>query len=128
MTKYSIIAMEKHNYGRILLMSSIGGKEGNPFMCGYASSKSGVMGLVKGVGKEYAKTGITINGLTPGVIKTAMNANTAAEQLEYMVSKIPMGRLGTVEEVAAMAAWVVSKESSFNTGFIFDLSGGRATY
>lgn len=128
MTKYSIIAMEKHNYGRILLMSSIGGKEGNPFMCGYASSKSGVMGLVKGVGKEYAKTGITINGLAPGVIKTAMNANTAAEQLEYMVSKIPMGRLGTVEEVAAMAAWVVSKESSFNTGFIFDLSGGRATY
>jgi 3-oxoacyl-[acyl-carrier protein] reductase len=97
-------------------------------MVGYSSMKAGVIGLVKGIGKEYAETGITVNGLAPAVIKTAMNDNTAPEQLDYMASKIPMKRLGTVEEVASIAAWIVSKESSFNTGFIFDISGGRATY
>ncbi len=128
MTKYVIKAMEKNNYGRILLLASIAGKEGNPFMAGYSSMKSGVIGLVKGIGKEYAQTGITVNGLAPAVIKTTMNENTAPEQLAYMTAKIPMGRLGTVEEVAAIASWIVSKEASFNTGFIFDISGGRATY
>jgi 3-oxoacyl-[acyl-carrier protein] reductase len=128
MTKYAIKAMEQRNYGRVLLLASIAGKEGNPYMTGYSSMKAGVIGLVKGVGKEYAQTGITVNGLAPAVIRTAMNDNTAPEQLAYMTAKIPMGRLGTVEEVAAMAAWVLSKEASFNTGFIFDLSGGRATY
>jgi 3-oxoacyl-[acyl-carrier protein] reductase len=127
-TKLAIRAMEKNNYGRILLIASIAGKEGNPFMCGYSSMKAGVTGLVKGVGKEYAQTGITVNGLAPAVIKTAMNENTAPEQLAYMTSKIPMGRLGTIEEVAALSSWIVSKEASFNTGFVFDLSGGRATY
>ncbi|MGK2864422.1 MAG: SDR family NAD(P)-dependent oxidoreductase [Chitinophagaceae bacterium] len=128
MTKYALKAMEKNNYGRILLIASIAGKEGNPFMTGYSSMKAGVIGLVKGAGKEYASTGITINGMAPAVIKTAMNENTAPEQLAYMTSKIPMGRLGTTEEVASLAAWIVSKEASFNTGFVFDLSGGRATY
>jgi NAD(P)-dependent dehydrogenase (short-subunit alcohol dehydrogenase family) len=128
MTKYAVKAMEKNNYGRILLIASIAGKEGNPFMTGYSSMKAGVTGLVKGVGKEYAQTGITVNGLAPAVIKTAMNENTAPEQLAYMTAKIPMGRLGTVEEVASLASWIVSKEASFNTGFIFDISGGRATY
>lgn len=128
MTKYAVKAMEKHNYGRILLIASIAGKEGNPFMAGYSSMKAGVIGLVKGIGKEYAQTGITVNGLAPAVIKTAMNEKTAPEQLAYMTAKIPMGRLGTVEEVASIAAWIVSKEASFNTGFIFDISGGRATY
>jgi 3-oxoacyl-[acyl-carrier protein] reductase len=128
MTKYAVKAMEKHNYGRILLLASIAGKEGNPFMAGYSSMKAGVIGLVKGIGKEYAKTGITINGLAPAVIKTPMNEKTAPEQLAYMTAKIPMGRLGTVEEVAALSCWIVSKEASFNTGFIFDVSGGRATY
>ncbi|MVM32804.1 SDR family oxidoreductase [Spirosoma sp. HMF4905] len=128
MTKYGIKAMEKHNYGRILHLASIAGKEGNPFMTGYSSMKAGVIGLVKGIGKEYAETGITVNGLAPAVIKTAMNENTAPEQLAYMTAKIPMKRLGTVDEVAAMAAWIVSEEASFTTGFIFDLSGGRATY
>jgi 3-oxoacyl-[acyl-carrier protein] reductase len=128
MTKYAIKAMEPNNYGRILLIASIAGKEGNPFMAGYSSMKAGVIGLVKGIGKEYAHTGITVNGLAPAVIKTAMNDNTAPEQLAYMTAKIPMGRLGTVEEVASIASWIVSREASFNTGFIFDISGGRATY
>ena len=128
MTKFTLKAMEKNNYGRILLIASIAGKEGNPFMTGYSSMKAGVTGLVKGIGKEYAQSGITVNGLAPAVIKTAFNDNTAPEQLAYMTAKIPMGRLGTVEEVASIAAWIVSKEASFNTGFIFDLSGGRATY
>lgn len=128
MTKYAVKAMEKYNYGRILLLASIAGKEGNPFMAGYSSMKAGVIGLVKGIGKEYAQTGITINGLAPAVIKTPMNEKTAPEQLAYMTAKIPMGRLGTVEEVAALSCWIVSKEASFNTGFIFDISGGRATY
>ena len=128
MTKHAIKAMEVHNYGRILLIASIAGKEGNPFMAGYSSMKAGVIGLVKGIGKEYAQTGITVNGLAPAVIKTAFNDNTAPEQLAYMTAKIPMGRLGTVEEVASLASWIVSKEASFNTGFIFDISGGRATY
>ncbi|GAB3736711.1 SDR family NAD(P)-dependent oxidoreductase [Spirosoma lituiforme] len=128
MTKYAIRVMEKANYGRVLHMASIAGKEGNPFMAGYSSMKAGVIGLVKGVGKEYAETGITVNGLAPAVIRTALNEHTAPDQLAYMTAKIPMKRLGTVEEVAALAAWVLSKEASFNTGFIFDLSGGRATY
>ena len=128
MTKYAIRLMEPRNYGRILLMASIAGKEGNPFMAGYSSMKAGVIGLVKGVGKEYAQTGITVNGLAPAVIKTAMNENTSPDQLAYMTAKIPMGRLGTVDEVAALAAWIVSPEASFNTGFVFDMSGGRATY
>ncbi len=127
-TKHAVKAMEKNNYGRILLIASIAGKEGNPFMTGYSSMKAGVTGLVKGIGKEYAQTGITVNGLAPAVIKTAFNETTAPEQMAYMVAKIPMGRLGTVEEVASIASWIVSKEASFNTGFIFDISGGRATY
>ena len=127
-TKYAVKAMEKNNYGRILLIASIAGKEGNPFMVGYSSMKAGVIGLVKSIGKEYAETGITVNGLAPAVIKTAMNENTAPEQLAYMTAKIPMKRLGTVDEVASMSAWIVSKECSFSTGFIFDISGGRATY
>lgn len=128
MTKYVIKEMERNNYGRILLIASIAGKEGNPFMAGYSTTKAGVIGLVKGIGKEYAQTGITVNGLAPAVIKTAMNDNTAPEQLAYMTAKIPMGRLGTVDEVASIASWIVSKEASFNTGFVFDISGGRATY
>jgi 3-oxoacyl-[acyl-carrier protein] reductase len=128
MTKYSIEQMVKRSYGRILLLASIGGKEGNPGMAGYAASKSGVIGLVKGIGKEYAEKGITVNGLAPAVISTPMNANTAPEMLKYMTERIPMKRVGTVDEAAAIACWIVSPEASFNTGFIFDLSGGRATF
>ncbi len=127
-TKAALPQMTQQKYGRILHIASIGGKEGNPGMVGYAASKAGLMGLVKGVGKEYADTGITVNGLAPAVIATPMNQDTAPEMLQYMTAKIPMGRLGTVEEVASLVCWIVSKEASFNTGFIFDLSGGRATY
>lgn len=128
MTKCCIPPMVDRGYGRILLIASIGGKEGNPGMVGYAASKSGVMGLVKAVGKEFAETGVTVNGLAPAVIATPMNLDTEPETLRYMMDKIPMKRLGTVEEVAAISCWIVSKEASFNTGFVFDLSGGRATY
>ena len=128
LTKYAIRPMIEQEYGRILHLTSIGGKEGNPGMVGYASSKAGMFGLIKGVGKEYAGRGITVNGLAPAVIKTEMNEDTDPEMLEYMTAKIPMGRLGTVEEAAALSCWILSEEASFNTGFVFDLSGGRATY
>jgi NAD(P)-dependent dehydrogenase (short-subunit alcohol dehydrogenase family) len=127
-TKYTVSHMASQNYGRILLIASIAGKEGNPGMVGYSVSKAGVIGLVKAIAKEYATAGITVNGLAPAVIKTAMNADTAPEQRAYMTAKIPMGRLGEPDEVAAMACFIVSPENSFSTGFIYDISGGRATY
>lgn len=127
-TKFTLKVMEKTGTGRLLLISSMAGKEGNPGMVGYSSTKAGVIGLVKGVAKEFAETNITVNGMAPAVIKTAMNDNTSSEQLAYMTAKIPMKRLGTVEEVAAMACFIVSDENSFSTGFIYDISGGRATY
>ena len=102
-TKYAIPAMEKNNYGRILLLSSMAGKEGNPGMVGYSTSKAGVIGLVKAIGKEYAETGITINGMAPAVIRTPMNEKTSPQQLAYLTERIPMKRLGTVDEVASMA-------------------------
>lgn len=126
--KQSVEIMLPKNYGRILMLASIAGKEGNPGMSAYSSSKAGVIGLVKGVAKEYAETQITINALAPAVIATPMNLETSKEQLSYMTSKIPMARLGTTDEVASLACWVVSRESSFNTGVVFDISGGRATY
>jgi 2-dehydro-3-deoxy-L-rhamnonate dehydrogenase (NAD+) len=128
MTKYVLKEMEKSGKGRLLLISSISGKEGNPGMVGYSASKAGVIGLVKGVAKEFAETKITVNGLAPAVIKTPMNENTSEEQLAYMTAKIPMKRLGTIEEVAALCCFIVSDENSFSTGFIYDISGGRATY
>lgn len=127
-TKYVLSVMKKTEKGRVLLIASIAGKEGNPGMVGYSSTKAGVIGLVKGVAKEFADTGITVNGLAPAVIKTAMNENTSPEQLAYMTAKIPMNRLGTIDEVAAMCCFIVSDENSFSTGFIYDISGGRATY
>jgi len=127
-TKYVLTVMKKTGRGRVLLIASIAGKEGNPGMIGYSSTKAGVIGLVKGVAKEFADTSITVNGLAPAVIKTAMNENTSPEQLAYMTAKIPMNRLGTIDEVAAMCTFIVSDENSFSTGFIYDISGGRATY
>ncbi len=127
-TKYALQHMQVRNYGRILLMASIAGKDGNPGMAGYTSTKAAVIGLVKGVGKEFAETGITVNALAPAVISTPLNLKTDPAMLQYMIDRIPMKRLGTVEESAAIACWILSKEASFNTGFVFDLSGGRAVY
>ena len=120
--------MKKNNYGRILHISSIAGKEGNPGMIGYSSSKSALIGLVKSLGKELAQTNITVNGIAPALISSEMNTVTDPKMLEYMIEKIPMRRTGTVDEVASLCAWICSKEASFNTGAIFDISGGRATY
>ena len=126
--KYALKMMARRNSGRILMIASIAGKEGNPGMCGYSASKAGVIGLVKTIGKEFAGTGITINGLAPAVIRTAMVDGNAPELVKYMTDKIPMKRCGTLDEAAAISAWIVSEECSFTTGFVFDLSGGRATY
>ena len=127
-TKAALESMLPRRYGRILHLVSIAGKEGNPGMVGYSASKAGMTGLIKGVGKEYATSGITVNGLAPAVIQTPMNSDVTPATLAYMESRIPMGRLGTIEEVASLACWIVSPEASFNTGCIFDLSGGRATW
>ena len=126
--KHALRLMKENDYGRILLIASVAGKEGNAGMCSYSASKAGVIGLVKSAGKEYAETGITINALAPAVVKTAMVDSMLPEQVKYMTDKIPMKRLCSLEEVASTAAWIVSPEASFNTAFTFDLTGGRATY
>lgn len=128
MTKHSVRHMLKHDYGRVLLIASIAGKEGNAGMSAYSMSKAGVIGLAKAVGKEYAETGVTINALAPGVVRTAMVEAMKPEQVKYMTDKIPMKRCCTLDEVAATVCFIVSDETSFNTGHCFDLSGGRATY
>lgn len=120
--------MLQRDYGRILNIASISGKEGNAGMLAYSTSKAAVVGMTKVMGKEYAGTGIRINALAPAVIRTEMVAAMPEEQVRYMTSKIPMNRCGTLEEFAAMAEFIVSPENSFTTGFTFDLSGGRAVY
>jgi 3-oxoacyl-[acyl-carrier protein] reductase len=126
--KHALTQMQKRNYGRVLLIASIAGKEGNAGMCGYSSAKAGVIGLVKSAGKEFAETGITVNGLAPAVVRTAMVASMDPAQVKYMTDKIPMKRCCTLDEVASLATWIVSPEASFNTGYTFDLTGGRAVY
>ncbi len=127
-SKYVIPWMLKNNYGRILHIASIAGKEGNAGMLAYSASKAAVIAMTKVQGKEYAQTNITINALAPAVIETALVKAMPEEQVTYMTDKIPMKRCGTLEEVANMAAFILSEENSFSTGFTFDLSGGRATY
>jgi NAD(P)-dependent dehydrogenase (short-subunit alcohol dehydrogenase family) len=120
--------MQQRNYGRIVAIASIAGKEGNPNAAAYSAAKAGVIALTKSLGKELAKTGIRVNCVTPAAVKTDMFAQMTPQHIDYMLSKIPMGRFGGVEEIAAMIAWLASEECSFTTGGIFDLSGGRATY
>ena len=120
--------MLKRNYGRILHIASIAGKEGNAGMVAYSASKAAVIGMTKSQGKEYAETGITINALAPAVIRTPMVDALPDAQVTYMTDKIPMKRCGTLDEVAHMAAFIVSPGTGFTTGFTFDMSGGRATY
>ncbi|MBM3699164.1 MAG: SDR family oxidoreductase [Actinobacteria bacterium] len=128
LTQAVLPVMKKQKYGRIVQVSSIAGKEGNPKMAPYNTAKAGLIGFVKGVAKEVAVDGITVNALAPAVIATPINVNTAKETLDYMIAKIPAGRLGEPSEVAEIIAFMASKACSFTTGFTFDISGGRATY
>ncbi len=118
----------ERGYGRIVHVASIAGKEGNPNMIGYSASKAGLIGLVKAQGKEYSRDGITINAVAPAVIRTPFLDSQPKSVIDYMLEKIPMGRTGTLDEVAEMLAFIASPAASFTTGFTFDLSGGRATY
>ncbi|MEO7223774.1 MAG: SDR family NAD(P)-dependent oxidoreductase [Devosia sp.] len=120
--------MKARNYGRIVNIASIAGKEGNPNASAYAAAKAGVIGLTKAVGKECAKYDISINAITPATAKTRILQELKPEFIDYMLSRIPRGRFLEVDEAASMVAWLVSKENSFTTASVFDLSGGRATY
>ena len=120
--------MRQNNYGRIVNIASVAGKEGNPNASAYSASKAAVIALTKSLGKELADTGIRVNCVTPAAVKTAIFEQMSPAHIEFMLSKIPMGRFGEPEEVAAMVAWLCSEECSFSTGAVFDLSGGRATY
>ncbi len=120
--------MQLRDYGRIVNIASVAGKEGNPNASAYSTSKAGVIGLTKSLGKELAKTGIRVNCITPAAVKTAIFDQMSQQHIDFMLSKIPLGRFGQVEEIAALVAWLCSEECSFSTGAVFDLSGGRATY
>lgn len=120
--------MVERGSGRIAHVASIAGKEGNPRMASYSASKAGLIGLVKALGREYATTGVTINAIAPAVIQTPLLDTTPQEVIDGMLSRIPMGRMGGLEEVAAALEYMISPEAGFTTGFTFDLSGGRATY
>jgi len=120
--------MQKRDYGRIVNIASVAGKEGNPTASAYSASKAGVIGLTKSLGKELAKTGIRVNCVTPAAVRTAIFDQISQQHIDFMLSKIPLGRFGGVDEIAAMVCWLASEECSFSTGAVFDLSGGRATY
>jgi len=120
--------MRQHNWGRIVNIASVAGKDGNPNASAYSASKAGVIALTKSLGKELADTGVRVNCVTPAAVKTAIFDQMTSEHIAFMLSKIPMGRFGTVEEVAAMVAWLCTEDCAFSTGAVFDLSGGRSTY
>ena len=120
--------MRDAGYGRIVNIASVAGKEGNPNASAYSASKAAVIALTKSLGKELADTGVRVNCVTPAAVKTGMFAQMSEQHIQFMLSKIPMGRFGTPEEVAAMVAWLCTEDCSFSTGAVFDLSGGRATY
>ena len=120
--------MLRFDYGRIVNIASVAGKEGNPNAPAYSASKAAVIGLTKSLGKELAKSGIRVNCVTPAAVKTAIFDQMTQQHIDFMLSKIPLGRFGTVDEIAALVAWLCTEECSFSTGAVFDLSGGRATY
>ena len=121
-------AMREQDYGRIVNVASIAGKEGNPNAVAYSAAKAGVIALTKSIAKETADKNIAVNCITPAAAKTRIFDQISQQHIDYMLSKIPRGRFVKVEEIAAMVAWLVSEENSFTTGAAFDLSGGRATY
>ena len=120
--------MRERNYGRIVNIASVAGKDGNPNASAYSASKAAVMALTKSLGKELADTGVRVNCVTPAAVKTAIFDQMSPEHIAFMLSKIPMARFGTPEEVAAMVSWLCTEDCSFSTGAVFDLSGGRSTY
>jgi NAD(P)-dependent dehydrogenase (short-subunit alcohol dehydrogenase family) len=121
-------AMLRLDYGRIVNIASVAGKEGNPNASAYSASKAAVIALTKSLGKELARTGIRVNCVTPAAVKTAIFDQMTQAHIDFMLSKIPMARFGEPAEVAALVAWLCTEECSFSTGAVFDLSGGRATY
>jgi 2-dehydro-3-deoxy-L-rhamnonate dehydrogenase (NAD+) len=122
------VHMKARNYGRIVNIASVAGKDGNPNASAYSASKAAVIGLTKSLGKELADTGVRVNCVTPAAVKTAIFDQMTPEHIQFMLSKIPMARFGEPEEVAAMVTWLSTEECSFSTGAVFDLSGGRSTY
>jgi 2-dehydro-3-deoxy-L-rhamnonate dehydrogenase (NAD+) len=120
--------MRDAGYGRIVNIASVAGKDGNPNASAYSASKAAVMALTKSLGKELADTGVRVNCVTPAAVKTAIFDQMSEQHIQFMLSKIPMGRFGTPEEVAALVGWLCTEECSFSTGAVFDLSGGRSTY
>jgi 2-dehydro-3-deoxy-L-rhamnonate dehydrogenase (NAD+) len=127
-SKAVLPAMKERDYGRIVHIASIAGKEGNPNAAAYSAAKAGVISLTKSLGKELAATGIRVNCVTPAAVETGMFAQMTDSHIAYMLSKIPLGRFGRADEIASLIAWLSSEECSFSTGAVFDLSGGRATY
>jgi len=120
--------MIERGYGRIVNVASIAGKEGNPMAAAYSAAKAAVIAMTKSIGKDVARTGVLVNCIAPAVIETPMLGGMADYHIEYMVERIPLGRMGGAEEVAALACWLASEECSFSTGATFDISGGRAVY
>ena len=120
--------MRGRNYGRIVNIASVAGKDGNPNASAYSASKAAVIALTKSLGKELADTGVRVNCVTPAAVKTAIFEQMSEQHIQFMLSKSPMGRFGTPEEVAALVGWLCTEDCSFSTGAVFDLSGGRATY
>ena len=120
--------MLEHGYGRIINIASVAGKEGNPNASHYSASKAGVIGFTKSLAKELATTGVLVNAVAPGAAKTSLFESMKQEHIDYMLAKIPMGRLLELSEASAMISWLATEECSFSTGAVFDLSGGRATY
>ena len=120
--------MLTNEYGRIVNIASVAGKEGNPNASAYSASKAAVIGLTKSLGKELAQKNIVVNAVTPAAVKTAIFDQMTQAHIDFMLSKIPLGRFGTVDEIAALVTWLCTEDCSFSTGAVFDLSGGRATY